>query len=84
MFWSVGFFKMIRVLSGDSLFHFSPSILFFRLVPFFFFRFCMTQKIIFSNYFDMGIKNAEFDATFESDEKVIKKIPMKKVICMKV
>jgi hypothetical protein len=32
----------------------------------------MTQKIIFSNYFDMVSKNAEFDADFESVEKVLK------------
>jgi hypothetical protein len=29
----------------------------------------MTQKIFFSNTFDMGIKNAEFDAEFESVER---------------
>ncbi len=44
----------------------------------------MTQKIIFSNYFDMVSKNAEFDADFESVEKVLKKFQWKKVICMKV
>ncbi len=40
----------------------------------------MTPKIIFSNYFDIGIKNAEFDAEFESVEKVPKKVYTKKVI----
>jgi hypothetical protein len=34
----------------------------------------MTQKMFVSNYFDMGIKNAQFDAKFESDEKVAKKL----------
>ncbi len=43
----------------------------------------LTQIIIFSNYFDMGIKNAEFDADFESVEKVVKNA-YKKVICIKV
>jgi hypothetical protein len=33
----------------------------------------MTQKIIFSNYFDMDIKNTELDAEFEFVEKVAKK-----------
>jgi hypothetical protein len=39
----------------------------------------MTQKIIFSDYFDMGIKNAEFDADFESVKKVVKKCLRKKL-----
>ncbi len=37
----------------------------------------MTQKIFFSNDFDMGIKNAEFDADFESVKKVVKKFQWK-------
>ncbi len=39
----------------------------------------MTQKIIFSNDFDMGINNAEFDAEFESVEKVAKKFTRRKL-----
>ncbi len=35
MFWSVVFFKDgFSIISGDSLFHFSPSILFFGLYSF--------------------------------------------------
>ncbi len=40
----------------------------------------MNQKITFPNYFDIGIKNAEFDAEFESVEKVAKNVYTKKVI----
>ncbi len=39
----------------------------------------MTQKIFFSNYFDMGIKNAKFDAEFESVEKVAKTFSRRKL-----
>jgi hypothetical protein len=39
----------------------------------------MTQKIFFSNYFDMGIKNAEFDADFEFVKKAVKKFLRKKL-----
>ncbi len=39
----------------------------------------MTKKIIFSNYFNMGVKNAEFDAEFESVEKVAKKFTHRKL-----
>jgi hypothetical protein len=39
----------------------------------------MTKKIIFSNYFNMGVKNAEFGAEFESVEKVAKKFTHRKL-----
>jgi hypothetical protein len=39
----------------------------------------MTQKIFFSNFFDMGMKNAQFDAKFKSDEKVAKQITRRKL-----
>jgi hypothetical protein len=39
----------------------------------------MTKKIIFSNVFDMDIKNAEFDAEFESVEKVAKRFTRRKL-----
>ncbi len=39
----------------------------------------MTNNIIFSNYFDIGIKNAEFDAEFKSGEKVAKKFTPRKL-----
>jgi hypothetical protein len=35
--------------------------------------------MFFSNYFDMSIKNAEFEAEFESIEKVGKKFISKKL-----
>jgi hypothetical protein len=34
----------------------------------------MTQKIFFPKNFDMGIKNAEFDAKFKSVKKVAKSL----------
>jgi len=37
------------------------------------------KKFFFSNYFSMGIKNAEFDAEFESVEKVTKKFTQRKL-----
>jgi hypothetical protein len=39
----------------------------------------MTPKVIFSNYFDMG-QNAEFDADFESVEKIVKIFLRKKLL----
>jgi hypothetical protein len=39
----------------------------------------MIQKIFFSNFSYMGIKNTEFDAEFESVEKVAKKFTQKKL-----
>ncbi len=40
----------------------------------------MTAQIIFSTTFDMGVKNAEFDADFESMKKVVKKFLRKKLL----
>jgi hypothetical protein len=39
----------------------------------------MTKNIIFSNYFGIGVKNAEFDAELESVEKVAKKFTRRKL-----
>ncbi len=39
----------------------------------------MTQKIFFPNIFNMGVKNTEFDADFESVKKVAKKCSRRKL-----
>ena len=39
----------------------------------------MTLKVFFVNIFNKGIKNAEFDANFESVEKVSRKFTRRKL-----
>jgi hypothetical protein len=41
----------------------------------------MTPKVFFVNIFNIGIKNAEFDANFESIEKVSRKFTQRKLEC---